>query len=151
VLEVPRLRSLAALCLASSLLGCGVFDGDIQYEIDSSFSEADVVAIRTAAEKWNSVADRKLLLAGRGELIVLNAHTPEGYNGLHQRRFGIIRIDPDAPRDRVYAIALHEFGHALGLRHQGRGVMAGAGAAEELPAIEFTEEDLAECRRQWVC
>jgi len=130
---------------------------DIELEVDTAFSSEDRAAIHAAADKWNTVtrSGRKFIVSSSGDVLVLSAHVPGGYAGLEQSDWSLVRIDPDAPREDVYAIALHELGHVLGIRHTRSGVMwspaTGARRPEQWPPVEFNEEDIAACRRAWAC
>jgi hypothetical protein len=142
---VPRrfTAALAALLLA----GCSA--PDIDLEIDPAFSPEDATAIRAAAGQWNVVTregGRKFHVVPRGDVLVLSAHCPNNDGGLEQGRFDIVRIDPDAPRKDVYALALHELGHALEIRHTKTGVMA-----ERILDTEFTPEVIKACKRAGAC
>ena len=138
--------AVPAILLTLLAAGCGTFDGDVEIEIDSGFSNEDRFAIATAAAKWNTVTRRKIIVASRGDVLVISADNPTGYAGWESSRWDLVRIDPDAPREHVYSIALHEFGHMLGIRHTRSGVMHPSERHWEL-----SEEDLAACRRAWAC
>lgn len=141
------LRTAVFALFSTTLLACG--GGDIDLEIDPAFSPEDATAIRAAADSWNVVTKeggRKFHVVRRGDVLVASAHCPPGYNGFAQRRFGLARIDPDAPREDVFAIALHELGHILEIRHTETGAMSG-----HIKSVEFTPEVIEACERAGAC
>jgi hypothetical protein len=120
----------------------------VLYQTEAEFTDDERYEIAQAAEAWNSLpALRPEMHIGEGnEWLVVKERPPQGYNGetsVTQRK---IWIDPQHPGASVYAVALHEFGHALGLGHTQTGVM--------MPftvSVEFTPEVIAECRRVGAC
>jgi hypothetical protein len=144
----PRRTFVTGLLAATalSLSSCG--DGAVECEIDAVFTEAQSAEIRRAASDWNKLSVRPVVFApeGEGDWLILPASVTLNRLGYAQRKRRLIRINPLTPDDQVYAVALHEFGHALGLGHVKRGVMD-----PDRQTIEFSDEDMAECRRAGAC
>ncbi len=135
---------VACTLFALSTVSCG--RGDVEAEIDVVFTDVQRSEIIRAANTWNQVTGlRQVHIVEDGEWLIVPAPSPRGL-GYAQGSRRLIRISPETPDDQVYAVALHEFGHALGLRHVSRGVMD-----PDRQTIEFSEEDMAECRRVGAC
>ena len=136
------LLAIASLWLTS----CG--SGDVECEIDAVFTDHQRAEIRRAAAEWNAFTTRIVTFApeGEGDWLILPAKVTLDRLGYAQRKRRLIRINPVTPDDQVYAVALHEFGHALGLGHVKQGVMD-----PDRQTIAFSEEDMAECRRAGAC
>ncbi len=136
------LLALASLWLTS----CGA--GDVECEIDAVFTDQQQAEIRRAAADWNKFTTRVVTFApeGEGDWLILPAKVTLDRLGYAQRKRRLIRINPVTPDDQVYAVALHEFGHALGLGHVKQGVMD-----PDRQTIVFSDDDMAECRRAGAC
>lgn len=142
-----RILSLR-FALAASLLFGACSGGDVEVEIDAALPPESVAEVQRAANRWNDVCARKLVISSRGDFLIILAVVPGGWNGhFDGGRWGLVRIDPSVPREHIYAVALHELGHVLGLRHVGSGVMED-GTKRPGPArtTDFTPDDLAEAR-----
>lgn len=138
-----RRKHLACALLALTTMSCA--QGDIDCEIDSVFTQEQRSEITRAADTWNGLASRGVRIVDDGEWLIVSAASPRGL-GYAQGNRRLIRISPSTPDDQVYAVALHELGHALGLGHVSRGVMD-----PDRQTIEFSPEDMAECRRAGAC
>jgi len=143
--SLPTPRAVAA---ALFLYACSP---PLAFGIDPRFPPAEQAEIRRAAADWNARTLPSVQITTQGGLWYVRRTPPaSGYNGWFSRRDRLIEIHPDPEPDHlgasVYATALHEFGHALGLKHTTVGVMDPARIT-----IVFSAEDMAECRRAGSC
>ncbi len=136
------LASIASLWLAS----CS--DGTVDCEIDPVFTQSQGAEIQRAADAWNTLSVRPITFSSvnHGDWLILPASVTQNYLGYTEPRRRLIRINPVTPDNQVYAVALHELGHALGLGHIEQGVMD-----PKHQTMAFSDEDLAECRRVKAC
>lgn len=122
-------------------------DGDsIDCTVDDVFTAGQQDEIQRAADAWNAFTVRPVRLTDDGDWLILPALVPGGWLGYSQPRRRLIRVSPMTPDDQIYAVALHELGHALGLRHVSQGVMD-----PTRQTVDFSEQDMAECRRVGAC
>jgi hypothetical protein len=135
---------VVAHAAAFGLLSCG--SHDVVCQIDSSFSDHEQSSVRLAADSWNAIASHKVTFNSDADWLILRADTTGGSLGLEQASRHLIRISPLTPDDQVYAVALHELGHALGLGHVPTGVMDPIHQT-----MVFSDDDMAECRRVGAC
>lgn len=180
MLAVVR-RVLFALMLLT-VLSCST-DEPITLRLDPSWSAADVASIEQAVNDWNAVtlpssqlaitsggaiyiehADPMIRLLAQGltreqifqleGLPELAANPSIGLGGWCYARERLVQINPSPLPGSTYAIALHELGHVLGLRHtrDDVGVMSIiAPPPAALVDFRLTPSDLAECRRAGRC
>lgn len=138
-------RWAAAVAMVLSLCGCGA--GSIDVEIDASFTPEEQSEIRRAGADWNAFAGAEVVtFAPKSDWLIARAEVPSGHYGLAQKRRQLIRVDTATPSNEVYAVALHEFGHGLGLGHVEHGVMD-----PDHQTVVFSAEDRRECERAGVC
>jgi hypothetical protein len=119
----------------------------LAFVVAPTFTPDKQAQIAQAAATWNrlTVAEKRITLEG-GEWSILEVDPGTGWNGSCTPSRRIIRIHPEPHNATTYAVALHEFGHALGLMHTPRGVMN-----PEVATTEFSDEDFAECKRVEAC
>lgn len=119
------------------------------FEPPTSFNLSAQIELVEAADDWNvrTFPDHRITWEENGRWRVLSQVPHGGYNGFCYHDERLIFITPDPPKGvTVYSIALHEFGHALGLKHTARGVMN-----PTVPTTTFADEDINECRRVEAC
>ncbi|MBX3206114.1 MAG: hypothetical protein KF764_13665 [Labilithrix sp.] len=147
-LSSVRTRLACALFAGAPLwlTSCGT--DSVDCEIDAVFTDRQAAEIRRAADDWNRFTVREVTFApeGEGDWLILPASVTLNRLGYAQRKRRLIRINPVTPDDQVYAVALHELGHALGLGHVKEGVMD-----PDRQTIKFSAFDMAECRRAGAC
>jgi hypothetical protein len=138
--------SLLALIFAALTFLPSCSDEVVTVEIDPAFTVAAQNEVRRAGNEWNKRARSTLSFVDDGEWLILPAETPSAGLGYAQGRRKLIRISTRTPDDQVYAVALHELGHALGLKHTSKGVMD-----PTRQTMQFSDEDMQECSRVGAC
>lgn len=132
-----------------TLVACA--SASLSFSVDPAFTESEQKEIRRAAETWNAITEDQITFDGadwrieQREPPLNNGRQPAG---ACYPRVRLILIHPNlqGTNTSAYAVALHEFGHAHGLKHVAGGVMD----ANEVHT-EFTAADMAECRRVGAC
>jgi hypothetical protein len=136
---------MKALLVALTVLGgCGF--GSVDVAIDRGFSADQRGEIERAVEAWNAWTARKIHVDDDAAWLVIPALSPEGSAGYTENTRYLIRVDPRLPNAHVYATALHEFGHVLGLQHTATGVMN-----RTRTVTTFNDDDVRECERAGAC
>jgi hypothetical protein len=143
-------NKVAATSLAAfaSLWLVSCAGGSVDCEIDAVFTQSQGAEIQRAADVWNSLSVRPITFApqGQGDWLILPASVTLNRLGYAEPKRKLIRINPVTPDNQIYAVALHEFGHAIGLGHVKHGVMD-----PDHQTMAFSAEDIAECRRVGAC
>lgn len=139
-----RLVTFLAVDLFACLLACH----PLAFSVDPAFSPDAQAQILRAAADWNTRTNTAHQISFDGNSWhFLSAEPPEGgYNGLTKMSERTIWCRPIPIGATYYDVALHEFGHALGLGHATTGVMMATTVSDE-----FTPEVMAECRRAGAC
>lgn len=133
------MKHIALLLLAS----CAA---PVAYRADVAFSAPERAEIAQAAADWNERLKPDKRITEGDAWKVLKQEPPHSFNGECHRGVKTIWIRPAPVDASVYAVALHEWGHALGLGHTTTGVMMATTVS-----TEFTPEVMTECRKAGVC
>lgn len=137
------------LLLPAATLDCG--PGQVTYAIDPACSMSQAGAAQSAAEEWNAVATRKLVLVHDRQdpdYLILPAKSANAA-GLQQKRFGLIRIDPNALDWKP--IVLHELGHALGVKHVSNPNAVMNPTPKATMPSSLTMSDIVACQEAGAC
>ncbi len=151
-------------CVASvALIACAPA---LAFAVDPAFPPSERGEIAQAAATWNTVTvqDKQIVVDG-GEWTIQRAAPDGGWNGITYAALRLIYIHPKHPGATAYAVALHEFGHALGLQHLCASDAVGDVASNVPcdPSVslgvmdpthvedELSTADMAECRRVEAC
>lgn len=139
----------------------------LEFRLDPSFNDEAAEGIVAAAREWNEITNEAHQISFDGDSWYIEKRQPAGgWNGMTYRSERRIELAPNPLNATWKALAKHELGHALGLRHlcrqlgaqgkiandrpceQGRsfGVMDPSNASED-----FSADDLAECRAVGAC
>lgn len=162
---------LGCLSLSACATGVGFDDQDTPFcdhplRVSDVFDGEEYASLEAATARWNAVSDekfcliRKKLPAGIVKRAIVRVPTSNrswqynlehiGYDlkGLYFPESDCVAVPEGLPKEELYGVVLHELGHALGLQH----IAAPAVMADRQgSAVDFTENDLAECRRVGVC
>lgn len=149
------------IALVVGMAGCA----RVAFVVDPAFSPSEDMELARAAREWNALTkpDHRIVLTG-GAWSVVKQAPADGYNGYTMGHE--VEIAPGTPGASVYAVAKHEFGHALGLGHVCRGPLdmpratvpqcdvdgGGVGVMDPMNVVTvFSPLDIAECRRVGAC
>ena len=137
----------------------------VAYTPAREFPDSERAEIWAAARKWDEIVKPARRIRPGTNWLVVREEPPYGFNGYASSRERKIWIRP-VPGGGVstYEIALHEWGHALGLRHTCTAPGAKGSVASSRPCtgdfgvmdptkpnVEFTDEDVKECREAGAC
>ena len=153
-----RGMGLALLVLLGT--GCGadeIVACNGQFNIAPGFNPNQYAAIKSAADRWNKFAGRDVinLSVGVGIDHVCTIRPgdpnprrePNVFGRTYLLRYEIVLDAQHLNWVQLEQVTAHEFGHALGLSH----VSDPDATMNRLASSEFTDADLAECRRVGVC
>lgn len=140
-------RLFATLCLIFTLGALGACGRTApHFAVAAEFSPDERAEITRAAAKWNTIVRVPVSVdGGSWRIIKANPPTPDPrYVGWTDTPSHTIWIRPGVG---VYAVILHELGHAQGLHH-----VAGPGVMNpNVGAVEFSPGDMEECRKAGAC
>ncbi len=136
---------ITAAILASTLVACTNQPPHYVFAPDPDLTPDQIAVLHTAAAQWNAVSDIPISFDQNGLFIRLAPMNP-GTQGLDYASEGI-EIAPNLKPDRFYNVALHEFGHAIGLQHINHPGVMDPQATQHV----FSTEDLTECHRVGAC
>lgn len=130
----------------AAVLACGASPIDVQ--VDGTFSDRERADLERAAARWADFCGAPVfaLTERKAEWLIVESSLPGDYKGFASRRRRLIRIDRERSGPQFYAVAIHEFGHVLGMQHVRNGVMAPGGGA-----TEWSDEDRAEADAAGAC
>lgn len=102
------------------------YGSDISYRFGSTFPEADKNAARAGLNAWNQFLDWQgnqdvdaYETTGVSDVLVQPDIDLDGALGVMDCSNGVMQIDTDRTSDEITAIAMHEVGHAWGMKHTG--------------------------------
>lgn len=149
---------MRAALFALVLAGCGggvLLPPPRSLDVSSEFTPEQQAEIANSAERWNARTTRPLLVLHGGRWSVLRRQPDGPFVGLTVASTHTVLLAPS--ETDVSWVSLHELGHVLGLSHVCHGVMWGTnpppppGCMADHPETDFTDEDIAECRRVGAC
>ncbi len=134
--------------IVATLVACAP---PLAFSVHPTFTVEERMGIAMAAAEWNArtVPSKQITLSGGSWRIDKVESTNGGYNGWCSRGKRVIQIDSDTQGVSTYAVALHEFGHAVGLEDlptDHPGVMN-----DRHVTVVFSAYDMAECARVGAC
>lgn len=149
--------------LALALTGCALevdeqpheLRGDVTFtteeratiEVDPAFSPEERETVLRAVAKWATVVRDPRALEGWRVVRGVPSDDLMGYADYDRK---IVWLRAPLPRDVLFVLSLHELGHAHGVHeHVEHGVMQKYIAWPLI--LDFTPDDVAECRREGVC
>lgn len=144
------MRALVLLALVSC-----ADDGGIRWTLPPDMTAEERADFDASCDAWNAIAVRQqsVDIIGDGHVVMtdhMGAFRDPNGDGINDVRGEMgghwMHLRPGMSRTEFRIVVRHEQGHALGLRHVQAGVMS-----ETEAGGEFSEEDLAECRRVNAC
>lgn len=160
-MRLPQRLPILALAFVAS---CSPL---LDFRLDPSFDDEAAEGIVQAAREWNAVTNDSHKITFDGDSWYIEKKVPDGpWAGVTYRGDKRIVLDP-SPNMPWRTLALHELGHALGLRHLCSSPRAMGEVVPNAPLCipgvslgvmdpitnsgAFTDADIHECREAGAC